>query len=64
MNIKEEFYLIALEQIYNGVPLDVIKDMLTDLEEEEQYLKCAGVYKALEFANSNTMRSIEKELEI
>jgi len=64
MNIKEEFYLIALEQIYNGVPLDVIQDMLNDLEEEEQYLKCAGIQKALEFANSNTMKSIEKELEI
>jgi len=64
MNIKEEFYLIALEQIYNGVPLDVIQDMLTDLEEQEQYLKCAGIQKAINFANSNTMQSIEKELEI
>jgi len=64
MNIKEEFYLIALEQIYNGVPLDVIQDMLNYLEEEEQYLKCARIQKAINFANSNTMKSIEKELEI
>jgi|GEM_PF-5941818 hypothetical protein len=64
MNIKEEFYLIALEQIYNGAPLYIIEEMLVYLIQQEQYLKCAGVYKALEFANSNTMQSIEKELEI
>jgi len=28
MNIKEEFYLIALEQIYNGAPLYIIEEML------------------------------------
>jgi len=64
MNIKEEFYLIALEQIYNGAPLYIIEEMLVYLIQQEQYLKCAGVYKALKFANSNTMQSIEKELEI
>ena len=64
MNIKEEFYLIALEQIYNGAPLYIIEEMLVYLIQQEQYLKCAGVYEALKFANSNTMQSIEKELEI
>jgi len=64
MNIKEEFYLIALEQIYNGAPLYIIEEMLVYLIQQEQYLKCAGVYKALKFANSNTMQSIEKELDI
>ncbi len=64
MNIKEELYLIALEQIYNGAPLYIIEEMLVYLIQQEQYLKCAGVYKALKFANSNTMQSIEKELDI
>jgi len=65
MNIKEEFYLIALEQIYNGAPLYIIEEMLVYLIQQEQYLKmCWCLQSTWNLLTVTQCNSIEKELEI
>jgi hypothetical protein len=47
-DIIEETYMMALSDIVEGYStLDELKEQLLIFEEEEEYLICAGIHKAI-----------------
>ena len=52
--VSNEFYLLALLDIENGVTLDELKQTLKMYEDIEDYEACAGILKAIkEIENDN-----------
>ena len=45
--VTNEFYLLALLDIENGVTLDQLKETLKMYESLEDYEACAGILKAI-----------------
>jgi len=45
--VANEFYLLALLDIENGVTLDELKETLKMYEQIEDYYACAGILKAI-----------------
>lgn len=44
-----DYYYAALEELSLGTQRHQLIKMLVDLEEDEDYLACAGIKKAIEF---------------
>ena len=45
--VANEFYLLALLDIENGVTLDELKETLKMYEQIEDYSACLGIHKAI-----------------
>lgn len=46
-NVINEFYLLAVLDLENGVPIEDLKKALKMYEQNEDYLACAGILKAI-----------------
>ncbi len=46
-NVINEFYLLAVLDLENGIPLEDLKRALKMYEQHEDYLACAGILKAI-----------------
>ena len=43
-----EYFALATYELEKGTSVQEIEDILTEYEEREMYLECAGIYNALE----------------
>jgi hypothetical protein len=46
--IIDEYYVATIEDFCSGLTVEIIEDMIYLYEEEEDYLACAGIKKALD----------------
>ena len=45
--IINEYFEYAMEEIASGIDKETLRDLLLHFEEQEEYLACAGVNKAI-----------------
>lgn len=63
---KEEidyFYRLTMIDIRDGIDLEELKYLLDLYEEEENYLACAGIHKAIQEAKHKTIKEIRYDTE-
>lgn len=53
------YYIMALQDLYHGSTYDELSELLQHYEEEEMYLACAGIKKALDESNYLTLKDIK-----
>ena len=60
-----DYYYAALEELSQGTQRHQLVTILVDLEEDEDYLACAGIKKAIEFYDMQllTQTIVNKETE-
>ena len=59
--LADSYYLMALHDILSGVDMELMNTALEDLEVDEQYEACDGVYRAIKFSTDKTITEIIKE---
>lgn len=57
----QEFYIVSLEDVIDGMEIKELEWVLKDFENEEMYEECAGIKKALDFIKKKTIKEIKKE---
>lgn len=57
----DAYYLLSLHDIANGLDLSTMEAVLEDLELEEDYSACSGVFRAIDFAKNNSIKQIIQE---
>lgn len=60
---KDKYFILTLEVIVEGFSIDSIEKHLEFYEDNEEYLKCAGIKKALDYSRYKTVGDILLELE-
>mgnify|MGYP003154967415 FL=1 len=58
-----EIYLLALIDIVKGVTLNEIEKILKQYEQQEDYLTCAAIHKALKQAEKHTIKELKDLLD-
>lgn len=58
----EEFYIMALMDISDGVSLVDLEEVIKEYEKAEMYEACAGILKALHEAQYYSIDNINKRL--
>ena len=58
-----EIYLLALIDIVKGVTLNEIEKILKQYEQQEDYLTCAAIHKALKQAETHTIKELKDILD-
>lgn len=46
--LMDEYYVATITDFCNGITIDVLKEVLSLYEDEENYLACAGMKKAID----------------
>lgn len=59
--LADSYYLMALHDILSGADMELMNTALEDLEVDEQYEACDGVYRAIKFSTDKTITEIIKE---
>ena len=52
--IVDDYFEYTLLEIQEGIPKYVLEDVLQHYEEQEDYLPCAGIKKALDWYDTNS----------
>jgi len=60
---SEEFYISVIQDIVQGTDIRLIEDVLSVLEDDEDYEACAGLIKGLERAKKATIEELLDELD-
>lgn len=53
----QHYYVRCLEELMLGCPMELMYETLEYSEEQENYLACAGIKKALEFMENEVLVS-------
>lgn len=56
--IVDNYFSNALLEIQEGLPIDVLREVLEYYEENENYLACAGVNKAIKWYKMHTFTKV------
>ena len=59
--LADSYYLMALHDILSGADMELMNTALEDLEVDEHYEACDGVYRAIKFSTDKTITEIIKE---
>jgi len=59
----EKSYYLTLKDLLMGVTYEELVEDMYEFEEKEMYELCAGIKKALTYAQKKTYNEIKKELE-
>ena len=46
--VADEYYVATITDFCNGLPIEVLEDVLYLYEEEEDYIACMGMKKAID----------------
>ena len=47
-DLMDEYYVAAITDFCNGITIEVLEEVLALYEDEENYLACAGMKKAID----------------
>ena len=61
--VISNYFKLGLESLVAGHSIDAVEGQLYYYEKKEEYLKCAGIKLALDFARFNTLVSITKQVQ-
>ena len=56
--VVEKYFTSALLEVQEGLPLSILKEILEHYEENENYLACAGVNKAIKWFKMNNFTKV------
>lgn len=62
-DIIEEFYLLTLQDIKEGVSIQELEDIIQLYEDVEDYEACAGILKAINETRHDTITNINEKRE-
>ena len=62
-DIIELYFTNAIIEIQEGCPKYVLEEVLEHYEEQEYYLACAGIKKALDWYDTSTFTRVMLEIE-
>ncbi len=64
MNKKkiEEYYLLTLIDIIEGIEVEELKEIIKEFEDEELYEQCAGMQKAIKAVSFMSINEIKKTI--
>lgn len=60
-SIVEEFYLLTLLDIKEGVSIQELEDIIQLYEDVEDYEACAGILKAIKETRYDTINNIKEK---
>jgi len=60
-SIVEEFYLLTLLDIREGVSIQELEDIIQLYEDVEDYEACAGILKAIKETRYDTINNIKEK---
>ena len=60
-DIIEEFYLLTLLDIREGVSIQELEDIIQLYEDVEDYEACAGILKAIKETRYDTIQNIKEK---
>jgi hypothetical protein len=58
-----DYFKLGLESLVAGYSIETVEEQLYYYETKEEYLKCAGIKLALDFARFNTLVSVAKQVQ-
>jgi hypothetical protein len=62
-DIVEQYFSNAILEMQEGLPKYILEDILEHYEEQELYLACAGIKKALDWYQTNTFTKVLLKIE-
>jgi len=62
-DIVELYFSNAILEMQEGLPKYILEDILEHYEEQELYLACAGIKKALDWYQTNTFTKVLLKIE-
>ena len=60
-SVIDNWYITTVYEIINGEPISELEFLLKDFEEDESYLECAGIKKAIDLAYGKTIKELRLE---
>ena len=62
-NVVELYFSNAILEMQEGLPKYILEDILEYYEEQELYLACAGIKKALDWYQTNSFTKVLLKIE-
>lgn len=62
-SLKDKYFILSLEALVEGHSIESLENHLKYYESTEEYIKCAGIKKAIDYSKHKTTAEILLELE-